>query len=392
MIAFECLSECKDRQHFATGITMQLLVDLSRFQNLCVVGPIHPAQLNAPSETPSAIAAQTEVRFVLQGGVQRQGDQLRVTVNLTDAATGESIWGETFSRTLSPPVLFELQDEIARRCAAFIGGDLGIIPMALCRETLPKPPEELSAYEAALLCYHWGFLMTEDSFHRALKALETSVIDAPRYALTKALLADIYCVDFLGNSGLVEDGVELAKKLIEEAVSLDRECQDARWIRGQVHFFRHEFDQCRNELECALKLNPNNPHALAACGFFLPMLGEWDQGLELTKRAIRLSPHHAGWYNFIPALYHYRKGNIETAAEFAGGLDVPGLFWGPLLRAVIFAAAGRPDDAEKDIAKLLALQPHFASEGKALMKRFLITDENTSLISAGLASAGFTIQ
>jgi adenylate cyclase len=392
VVVFECLSEDKGQEHFATGITRQLLVDLSRFRNLSVVGPIYPDQLNAPSDRPSELGTQIGVRFVLQGGVQRQGDQLRVTVNLTDASTGESVWGKTYDRDVSAADLFELQDEIARRCAAFIGGDLGVITMALCRETQSKGPDELAAYEAALLCYHWGIVMTEDSFARALQALEKSVIESPRYALTKALLADIYCVDYHSNSGIVEDGIEKAEKLAQEAVDLDRECQDARWIRGQVHFYRHELDQCRRELACALELNPNNPHALATCGFYLPMLGEWDQGVALTERAIRLNPHHPGWYNFIPAFYHYRKGNIETAAEFAGRLDVPGLFWGPLLRAVVFAAAERPNDAGKDLAELLALQPHFAGEGRDVMKRFLITDENVSLLSSGLASAGLTLQ
>ncbi|MFD2159260.1 hypothetical protein ACFSW8_10155, partial [Rubritalea tangerina] len=389
VVIFDTISD--DKAHFATGITRQLLVDLSRFKKLTVLGPIDATQLPQAANCPSIIGEQLKVRFVLQGCVQHQGNHIRISVNLTDTSSRALVWGQNFDRDLSKYDIFDLQDEIARRCAAFIAGDLGIITMTLYPETKAKAPTEREDYEAALLAYHAGIVLTHEAMLSAREALESSIKNNPNYALTKALLADLYCIEYFCLSGANTSLLQRAESLAKDALALDRECQDARWIRGQVHFFKGEFQRSKRELEAAIALNPNNPSILASCAFYLPMLDQWHEALELSLRAIRLNPQHPAWYNFTPALYYFMHGPLEKAVSHAERLEVPDLFWGALLRSAIFADAGHDIQARKEAQKLLILQPDFDNSGRLAIKRFLVQEKTVNKITNAIQKIGISV-
>lgn len=389
VVLFESASE--EKSHFATGISRQLLIDLSRFNNLTVVGPIDSNKLSPPANCPTQIGEQLGVRFILQGCVQHQGNQIRITVNLTDSFTKASVWGRSYDRNLSTSDIFQLQDEISRRCAAFIAGDLGIISTALHPAAKVKKPTERDAYEAALLAYHSGIVLTEDSMLQAREALESSILTTPNNALTKALLADLYCIEYFSMQGADTALLLQAETLAKEALKLDRKCQDARWVRGQVHFFKGEMALCKRELNAAIALNPNNPPVLAACGFYFPMLNMWDEALEHSLRAIRLNPQHPSWYNFTPALYYFINNDTEKSIYFAELLNVPELFWGPLLRSAIFSNAGRNTEARKEAQRLLILRPDFPKNGRQSITRLLVQDKIANRLITEIEKLGIDL-
>lgn len=237
--------------------------------------------------------------------------------------------------------------------------------------------------------YHWGIVLTEAAFQDAWKSLEHAVEKLPNDALTKAMLADIYASDYLSEIGLVKNRMAKAEKLTEEAVALEPDCPDARWVMGFVHFLRRRPEKFINEFEAALALNPHNAMILAIYGLFLPGLGEWEKGVKLIEKARMLNPQLSSQYYIITSLNYYRKGEFERAYSESLNVKTPGLFWEPLVNAAVLGQIGRTKDAQPYLQKLLSLQPNFKDRGRDLIRRLLFSEENVDMVYEGLQKAGF---
>lgn len=388
VLIFDNLSQEEEQAHFATGLTEQLIIRLARYRDLRVVGPISRQRLKNADASPEEIGQEYEARFFLSGSVRRSGQAIRVTANLTDLHTRAKVWAERFDRDLTASNLFDIEDEITEAVAAKIASGLGAIPLVLLNEARRKRTEELVAYEAYLKMRHWAVVITEEAFVQAWQALEHAVKIAPDYALTKATLANIYATDYAYGIGLVENGLDRAEPMAIEAVVLDPNNQEARWVMGFVHFLRRRREHCEKEFQVAYELNPNNAHILAIYSLFIAMLGEWECGVVGTQNAMRLNPQHVGWYPLVLCLNHYRLGAYDAALAEALRLRTPSIFWEPLCRAAVFGQLGRPEDAAPYLQQLFRLQPKFQTRGRELMRRQLYSDENVEMMLEGLYKAG----
>jgi adenylate cyclase len=180
-----------------------------------------------------------------------------------------------------------------------------------------------------------------------------------------------------------------AEKLAREAVAIDPDCPDARWVMGFVHFLRRRPENFINEFEAALALNPHNAIILAIYGIFLPGLGEWEKGVKLIEKARMLNPQLSSQYYIITSLNYYRKGEFERAYSESLHVITPGLFWEPLVRTAVLGQLGRTDDAQPYLRKLLSLQPTFKERGRNLIRRLLYSEENVDMVYEGLQKVDF---
>ncbi len=180
-----------------------------------------------------------------------------------------------------------------------------------------------------------------------------------------------------------------AENLAQEAVALDPDCQDARWVMGFVHFLRRRPEDFNKEFEAALALNPHSAIIMAIYGLFLPGLGEWERGVRLIEKAKMLNPQLTTQYYIPTSLNYYRMGEYDRAYEESLLIKTPGLFWEPLVRAAVLGQLGRRDDAQPYLQKLTSLQPTFKDHGRHLVKRLLYSEENVDMVYEGLQKAGF---
>jgi tetratricopeptide (TPR) repeat protein len=146
------------------------------------------------------------------------------------------------------------------------------------------------------------------------------------------------------------------------------------------------------EIEQALNLNPNNANYLANSALFLMGLNQKEEGLALIGKAMRRNPHHPGWYNFVPFLYHYYRGEYKTALADANGFNTPDYFWDPLIRTAVLGQLGHQEEAEKAVDELLALVPDFEPRGRSLIQRMVYLDEHLDMLEEGLRKAGLEMQ
>ena len=390
VVVFDNLSKYEGGQDFfATGISAQLVANLAQFKDFVVIGPLLRERFENPNLSLNDICRKYGVQFVLSGSVQRRGKRIRLIAKLLDAESAANIWVKQFDRDLTISDQYEIEDEITQEIASTLGDRIGVITRVLVKKTQNRQISDLSAFEAALKMYHWGIVLTEAAFKDAWESLEYAVEEFPNDALTKAMLADIYASDYLSEINMVQKRMEKAEILASEAVALDPDCPDARWVMGFVHFLKKRPENFVKEFEAALRLNPHNAMILAIYGLFLPGLGQWKKAIDLIERARILNPQLSSQYYIPTTLSYYRKGEYERAYEESLLIKTPGLFWEPLVRAAVLGQLGRTDDAQPYLQKLLNLQPSFENNGRDLVRRLIYSEENVEMVYEGLRKAGF---
>jgi adenylate cyclase len=389
---FRNISPKKDHDFYAAGLSGQIVANLYGYKDFIIVGPLAGEYIDNPHPYIMNVGKQYGVQFVLSGSVQVRVDSLRVTAWLLDAESGTNVWTEQFNYDLTATDLYAIEDEVAQRIVATLADRLGVITRVLVKRSKDRACKDLTAFEATLKMYHWGIVLTEEAFFEAWQALEHAVKKAPDHALCKAMLADVYASDYLSEIGLVRDRMKTAERLAREAINLDPQSPDARWVMGFVHFLNHKPTQFAKEFEAALALNPNNPMILASYGLFLPGLGQWDQSIGLIDKAMTLNPQISAQYHIPAMLNYYRQGEFDQAYARSLHIETPGLYWEPLFRAAVLGQLGRKDDASIYVNRLLAMQPTFENQAQELMRRLLYSDENVDMIARGLKKAGLSIK
>lgn len=130
---------------------------------------------------------------------------------------------------------------------------------------------------------------------------------------------------------------------------------------AKVQFHRREIQAFRTAAERAIALNPMDGCSIADMGGLMAFAGDWDQGCALVERALRLNPHHPGWFWFPLAYNAYRKGDYRGALNAALKINLPGLFATPMVLAAAYGQLGELDAARKAVRELLALLPNAAA-------------------------------
>ncbi len=386
VLPFDLLTDNQDQVYFADGLAEMLVVALTRFPDFLIVGPLSRKRLRGQFADLRAICRQYGADFALGGSVHKHRYKVRVMLTLVDASTGGTLWGNTYEKkNIGDPLTYS--DEIASQVAAVLADQHGIIPRRLIRRTLAKSTKNLKIYEAILQHYHYVNIFSEKARLAAKKALESAIQIDPDHPLTLAMLADWYKLEYV-RMGAEKKFLERAEDLAQHALFLDPQCQQARLIMATVYYFKGERALFISEAEQALSLNPNNASVVTGCGFFLALVGEWDRGMLLVKKGMRLNPHHPPLYHVAVFMDYYRQGRYREALNEAMRIKIPGLCLDSLSRAAALGQLGMKENAEAAVRELLTLNPDFAKRSRELMRPQLFSDENVEMLLDGLRKAG----
>jgi adenylate cyclase len=387
VLPLEVLAHDAEQVYFADGLTEQLAVALTAFQDFLIVGPLARDRLKALGPLSlRALGQRFGARFVLQGRLRKGGDRVRMSVSLIDVGTRGTLWAKTFDGRLDAADLFAFEDAVTGQIAATLADHFGVIPRALTRGALEKRTESLEAYDAVLRYYHYFTVLTGDAWSAAYGALERAVELDPRYALTHALLADMVGAEY---HLLGADSACLARMedLVQRALQFDTQCQHAHQMKAMTHFFHGQRDLFISEADLTVRLNPNHAGASASCGLFLTIVGEEEHGLVLLKKAMRMNPHHPGWYYLGPFIETYRNGDYQKALQAATRINTPGLYLDPLARAAALGQLGRVGEAGAALEEMQRALPDTDIGLRELMRRTLFPDENVDILLEGLQKA-----
>jgi adenylate cyclase len=365
VLAFANLSGDASQEFFADGISEELITVLSRFEELRVLAHNSTfAYKNKPVEI-QELGRKLQAQYVVEGSVRRVADQLNITAQLVDARTGTHVWAQSYERPTASISLLAIQDDIAQRVGAAVGDiRTGAVAKAELERARNKPPAELSSYECIVQGYRASAAQNDaETVLRARGCLEATVKRDPGYAEAWAILTRVLGIQRGWGTGLDENdnGENLVPRIVEagnRAVQLAPESAAAHFALFSAYQVTCQVDRMRIEADRAVAINPNDANALGLLGNLLAYAGDWDRGLELTKRAIVLAgPATPSWWRWVFAKDDYRKG------EYAGALEKFRLAysesnWLDHLHLIYtLPHLGRVDEARAEIPVLLKLKP-----------------------------------
>ncbi len=298
VLPFTNLSEDPDQAFFADGLTEDIIAALSAWRYFPVVSrgtSFHYKDRNADARV---VARELGVRYVLEGSVRRNGNRIRISVQLNDAAADAQVWSDHFDRDVED--LFALQDEIAQRVAAVVSPEL---EKAEGRRIRGAPPAKFSAWEmvqrgVALLQEFTpeGNIAARESFQQAIR------LD-PDYTRAFTGLAYSYHRDIFWD--FVPEREDWIRRFLEaatQAVRLDDTDSSAQLVLGYANIWAGRHDLAAAELRRAVDLHSGNAFAHVALGEALDLSGGPLEALSHVQRGIDLNRRDPRVHTFVGAL------------------------------------------------------------------------------------------
>jgi TolB-like protein/class 3 adenylate cyclase/Flp pilus assembly protein TadD len=310
VLPFANLSDDREQQYFADGITEDLTTDLSRLSHSFVISRNTAFTYKDKRIDTKQIGRELGVRYVLQGSVRRSGNQIRVNAQLIDVETDSNLWAQWFDGDISD--LFAMQDEITGHIA--IALDTALVAAEATRPTKKKP--DALDYIFRGRAAGWK-PPSRDKYAEQIGLLEHALELDPRFSEAQSLLATALMSRVMsGMSDSAAADIARAQELVGQALAASPSSGIAHFAKGQVLRAQRRFEEAIPEYERAIASNRNWAgalHPLAQCKLFV---GSIDETIPLEEQAIRLSPRDPQllgvWYSQI-GLVHLLQSRTEDA-------------------------------------------------------------------------------
>ena len=294
VLPFTNMSGDSEQDYFADGMAEEIITALSRCAGLFVIARNSSFTYKGKTIDIRQVGRELGVRYVLEGSVRRGGNRLRFIGQLIDASSGMHIWADRFEGELSD--VFELQDRFTESVVAAIGPQLQLAEIERLKH---KPVAHLDAYDLLLRAQQLEYEYTRESLAAAIENVNRALAIDPTYASAMALGA--YCYIERRQQGwadnMAEEGAEGARLAIR-AVEIGRDDGNVLWMSGYaVWNFAMDTQRAHELVNRSLSMNSNSAMALTLLGWIESCSGNPARGLELFRRAERLSPRDPrGWW------------------------------------------------------------------------------------------------
>ena len=302
-----------DQEYFVDGVTESLTTDLSRISGAFVIARNTAFTYKGKAADVKQIGRDLNVRYALEGSVQRGGNRMRVNVQLIDAETGSHLWGERFDKPVAD--LFDMQDEIVSRLANRLGHEL--LRAEARRSERSANPDSMDHYFLGLAVYNKGITAefldkARSHFDRALD-LDPTNVDA---LVNRAWMELISTANYLSNDRAERQ--RAAESDLGKALRLRADNASAHCALGVLRMYSNRVAQGIAECERALTIDRNlaAAHGWIGCAKLYDGRNEETEGHVLE--ALRISPRDTrafGWMHFV------------GAAKLAAGRDEEAVVW-----------------------------------------------------------------
>jgi TolB-like protein/tetratricopeptide (TPR) repeat protein len=366
VLPFQNISASAENDYFADGMTEELTSVLSRMHGLQVIARTSVMVYKARPAPVTEIGQTLGVSTVLEGSVRRDGDRLRITVQLIDTQTQTHLWSQDYDRELRD--VFAIQSEIARQVAGALkvklvgtpeerGDRLSAAPSSALARYLPGastqmrdvPPVDLAAYDQYLLGRQYFSRRTDEALRTAIRYFQQAIEQDPGYARAYAGLADVYSVAMIGYASIPRaEAAQRAKDAVDKALQLDDSLSEAHASYAFVSMYQDwNYELARREFTRALELNPSNVQAYQWFSQCWIHLREHQRAAECMQRAAELDPlspliaTEQAW----PFLYNGEYERFGACLERALRLD-PGF---ALAHYNLGHLYGRRGDREREV-------------------------------------------
>jgi TolB-like protein len=391
VLAFKDLSDDPSRAYFARGFSYELLVELTQFEDLQVYNYLNAGDHPEKGTPLHTRMLEKKIRFTVGGAIHGDHERINILVDLRDLHQAKQIWCERYTKIISKDKLIDIQQNIVQDLAGKLGGEYGIILRRLSRETETLKSVNPSTHTAVLKYYNQLVNNTPETVRDAFEALNKAVEVDPRCGIALSCLANLHGNAYSLDFGDPDKSYETMGKLAEQAYSLDPNILIVQ--NGLIYkcFLYEEKERFFHLADRMLERNPKSTLRLGALGFHLSLYGDWERGKQILDSVMQGNLEYPRYFHGATTLYYYRDKDYEKALKEANNYQVPGFFWGPMLRAAALGQLSRVDEAQMELEQLFQIKPDFEKKAPYLISRFVKEDSLVEQLISGLQKAGLSI-
>ena len=292
VLSFTNMSGDPMQDYIGDGISENIITALSAEPGMFVIARNSTFTYKGRPIRVQQVAEELGVRYVLEGSVQKSGDQLRLTAQLIDALNGHHLWSQKYDRRMGE--LFELQDEITKKIVVSLQVKLTHGEQA---RAYAKSTENLEAWSYGVRGNYLLDRFCKEDNVKARELLETAIKFDPNYVLAYVWLGATHAqAASYGWSENPLDSFERAHELAQKALSLDDKSASVHTLLGMIYLFLNQHDKAISEGKVSISLDPNFSiaHAILAQTMFFS--GAFEEAIQLMQKAMRLSPYYPAFY------------------------------------------------------------------------------------------------
>ena len=360
VMPFDNLSGDPSQDYFVGGITEAITTTLARIPALFVIARHSAMTYKDKGVSVKQVAEEQGVRYVLEGSIQKSGEQVRITAQLIDALSGHHVWVEEYDRTVDD--IFALQDDITWQVATEMEVKLteGERARLWRRET-----NSAKAYELFLRGWALHSVFERQELAQAQELYQQALAIDPEFWTAWAALGGVYFqqarFEWVDDPEAAWAQVESIGKKVTTA---DETHSWGLHLLAVLHQRRNEYDEAFIIRKKAFDSNPNNAEAVADFGWALTTHGRAKEAIPIIKQAMRMSPTFPPWYLMYLGRAYYTLEEYEEAIAVYEELLKRRPTWSRsrAYLACAYAQVGRMQDAKAEIAYIIKGDPEWTVE------------------------------
>jgi len=310
VLPFENLSPETTERYFVNGMYDSLISNLGKINALQVTSRTSASRVNTSQGVPF-IGRKLGVAHVIEGAVFREGNRVRISVKLIDAASDQHVWSETYERPFDD--IMAIQASVARTVARIVQAKLTIQDEDQLARVLEIRPATFESYLRAMFQFQTE---TQEGYQAGIEILEKALANDPTSALAYAALGQ-------GYSELVHsvmprmEAMKRARAAVDKAVELDPTLAEAQLALGLFQMYGEwNFEAAEASLKRAMELNPSLSDAWYHWAWLLEMMGDDEVAIAAGEKTVELSPLSSMYVSWLAEQYR-DAGDFEKAIELA---------------------------------------------------------------------------
>ena len=389
VLPFENMSGSAEQEYFADGIADDIITELSKISGLFVIARNSSFVFKGRAVNVPSVAAELGVRYILEGGVRRAGDRVRISAQLIDGATGGHVWAERYDRDLSD--IFAIQDDVTRKIVDALSVHLTRgEKVALAGRT----PIDVRSYDYLLRAREQAWRHTKDGNEEARRLLNQVIRQEPEFSEPYALLAFVTCIEYVNGWATEEDNsLAEAQSLAQRAVAADQNQPYAELVYGITQLWSKQVDEAIAHAHRAIDIEPNFAEGYNLLAHASYYAGAFDDGLAALDRVVEIDPlfpsvvlHHFGQCYFGLRRYDEAVKVLKERIKRTPDSDTSRFFL-----AACYGHMGKAQDAEAIWRELMSLNPQFSVVRRRKILPYKRPSDFQSLVD-GLQMAGLEIR
>ncbi len=353
VLPFQNLSSDPENAYFADGIQEEVLTRLAKIADLKVISRASTQQYQSEPGNLAEIAKQLGVANILEGSVQKAGNQVRVNVHLVNVQTGSQLWADTYDRKLSD--IFAVESEIAKGIAESLQATLtGGEEQALAASPTSNP-EAHDAYLRALAFEARGNY-SEDALFKAIGYYELAVQLDPNFVLAWARLSGAHALLYFNRGDTTVARRNAAKEALEHAQKLQPNSPETLLFLGYYQYWvLHDYGMAKATFARVSRMLPGNSQVSYALGAIARREGYWDESVAYWERGLALDPRNTALLIEVAWTYAALRQFPTALKLYDRALDIlPDELSLMALKASIYQAEGNLQEAAKLLAQVNA--------------------------------------